>query len=362
MLNLPTLYKRSKAGKLQLFDIQVTSNTYTVTWGYVDGKEQSKTTTALPKNIGRSNATTDEEQALLEAKALHAKKIKLGYTTSQDTTSTRHQAMKISKWPPKKMPDYPLYVQIKYNGLNATYKRTNNTLQLLSRTGEEYPILPENKQEVLDLMDKLQCNELVGELWADSLSLQEIVSYVKKPKEFSNIIRFMLFDIGDLPIMNFQNRWKYLTDNVIFAYTHILPAYTKIVNNETELAEFYYSTIRDDYEGIVIKHPEAEYRHGVRSNQMWKLKPVQSTEVKILDYNLDKNDHPVFIVEYNDKQFKTKPKGTDVERKQIVKDFDKLYRNNYGTIEYEMLSDGGIPTKPIFISLRKCDNTGEPLE
>ena len=51
MLNLPTLYKRSKAGKLQFFDIQVTSNTYTVTWGYVDGKEQSKTTIATPKRI-----------------------------------------------------------------------------------------------------------------------------------------------------------------------------------------------------------------------------------------------------------------------------------------------------------------------
>ena len=357
---METLYKRSKSGKLQQFIITHHNDTYTATWGYVDGKQQSKTTIAHPTNVGRSNERTAEQQAKFEAEALFQKKLKSGYTTNPDEQSTRHQAMKISKWPPKKI-EYPLYVSNKYNGINATFKRINDTLHLLSRTGEEYPMIPHLVEPIISAMDKLNSNELVGELYIYKEHLQTIQSAVKKPNDNSKYLLFMLFDIGDSFLESFETRWNRIRSGL--RDTDVIVIRNSLVHNESELIDKYNRAISLGLEGIVIKHPKALYEHGTRSNLMWKLKPVQSMEVRILSYTTDKNSHPVFTVETpNHIQFKVKPKGTDAERKQIITDFNSKYKNNWGTIEYETTSLNGTPLKPVFIALRKCNDKGEPLE
>ena len=70
---LPTLYKRDSTGKIrewtQSYQTGITPGTFTIS-GVKNGKMvQSGLNSSEAKNVGRSNATTDQEQAMAEAKA-----------------------------------------------------------------------------------------------------------------------------------------------------------------------------------------------------------------------------------------------------------------------------------------------------
>ena len=70
-MKLDTLYKRQESlNKIQEYSLEVVGNHYRSTSGYTDGaKTTSEWTYCGGKNVGRSNETTDVQQALLEAQA-----------------------------------------------------------------------------------------------------------------------------------------------------------------------------------------------------------------------------------------------------------------------------------------------------
>jgi predicted DNA-binding WGR domain protein len=81
---LPTLYKRnSNATAIQQWTISVTDATITTMYGQVGGAMQTTSDTVTQgKNLGKKNATTPEQQAMLEAEAQHERKRKAGYVVS----------------------------------------------------------------------------------------------------------------------------------------------------------------------------------------------------------------------------------------------------------------------------------------
>ena len=75
--NLPTLYSLNSNGSVQQWTISVKNNLITKEYGQVGGKIQTTSDFVKKgKNIGRSNETTPDDQALLEAKAQWEKKQK----------------------------------------------------------------------------------------------------------------------------------------------------------------------------------------------------------------------------------------------------------------------------------------------
>jgi hypothetical protein len=82
MINkLPILYKRTKTGAIQQWCIVVEDNAFYTVEGQLDGVlTTSKPTVCAGKNVGKANQTTNQEQALAEAKARHKKKLETGYT------------------------------------------------------------------------------------------------------------------------------------------------------------------------------------------------------------------------------------------------------------------------------------------
>ncbi len=91
---MTTLYKTTKQSKVQQWSISTSADTYTVTFGQVDGAMQTVTTTCSPKHIGKSNETSASQQAELEAAALVAKKLKSGYSTDPSAPVTVQLPMK----------------------------------------------------------------------------------------------------------------------------------------------------------------------------------------------------------------------------------------------------------------------------
>lgn len=78
MLN--SLYKKSKTGKIIKKSYHLDGNFFIIEWGQMDGKVQHKVTECFPKNVGRANETSAEEQAIKELEAIWIKDKKAGYT------------------------------------------------------------------------------------------------------------------------------------------------------------------------------------------------------------------------------------------------------------------------------------------
>ena len=79
-MKFTTLYKYTNADSVQEWTIVVEGNSYYTIEGILNGKlTQSKPTVCQGKNIGRSNETTPEQQALQEAQSKWQKKKDKGY-------------------------------------------------------------------------------------------------------------------------------------------------------------------------------------------------------------------------------------------------------------------------------------------
>ena len=70
------LYKCDSTGKIRTYQIEIDDEKYRMITGTKDGKKvASAWTVCTPKNVGRSNETTPENQATLESKARIDKKL-----------------------------------------------------------------------------------------------------------------------------------------------------------------------------------------------------------------------------------------------------------------------------------------------
>ena len=64
-----TLYGKDKSGGLKIWEVFVNENIISVFYGKLGGKIQEKQTVCYGKNLGKSNQTTDNQQAIAEAEA-----------------------------------------------------------------------------------------------------------------------------------------------------------------------------------------------------------------------------------------------------------------------------------------------------
>lgn len=354
-MKLERLFKRTKTGATQICDISVDGDTIKVEFGQLDGKIQEKTTQCFPKNIGKSNETTGHEQAIAEAKSKWAKKVKAGYSTSDEAPTTVELPQKVKPYLGNEDKiKFPAYSTHKYNGLNATYwLLEDGSLRLTSRGGDEYSAIPHLESIVKVMMAVAETTCLNGELYIHGEHLQDITSAVKKPKELSKKLQFHTFE---LPLVDGTYESKVKTLKMI--PSALVP--TKVESAE-DIEACYEDAMSKGFEGTVLYNADAEYKFNERSSSVYKYKKTIEGEFIVVDYSLDKNGHPVYVCETGEHLFKVKRKGTAEERLADAAIAD----SNIGkwlNIEYEMLSKDGKPLKPVGNHFRVCNAEGEPLE
>lgn len=355
MNELAKLYKKTKTGSVQVCIITTLNDTYTVTFGRLNGKMQSITTVCTSKNVGKSNYISPQQQALREAEAIHTKKQKSGYVLSEAGESDIKLVMKVQDyWKHKSKVKFPCYVSRKLNGINAEERLSGTELTLLSRGGEEYPRIPHIEQSVHKLMADLGTDALNGELYVQGTSLQKITSYVKKPKPESGLLEFHVFDAPNLGGTYAQRIAKLINTD----YPHIVPAV--LANSHEELQELHDLAVEQGYEGIIIRNADCKYEYNTRSNSAFKMKVALDKEFQVVGYKLDKYDHPVYTCASDGGNFSVKRKGTAEQRLADA----AVVESNIGkwlTVEFESYSDAGKPTKPVGLNFRDCDTDGNPL-
>jgi ATP-dependent DNA ligase len=355
----PTLYKKTATGATQVFKISVSGDTFTVEFGILDGKMQTKTTTCSPTNVGRANERSAEEQAIAEADSNYTKKIKKGYSLSLNKPSEIELPMKIKVYQDfaHVVPDDVLQSP-KYNGVNGEFRLVDDKLVLLSRGGMEYPMLEHIKDDMISVMKRYNIDRVAGEIYKHGEHLQDITGAVKKFKELTKELEFYVFD---LPTHGGKYKERVAAMQAMDFKSDFIKHIPSCSPRDISIDDYQTKCVKEGYEGTVIYDVNNVYQYNVRTSTIWKYKKALSAEYKIIGYSIDKNKQPVFECEVGDSTFKVKPKGTAEERNLIILNISD-YIGKWYTIEYEMLSKSNKPLKPVGIALRECDENGKPLE
>lgn len=328
--------------------------------GQLGGKLTQKRYTAEPKNVGRANATTAEEQAIQEADAKVVKQLKSGYyyTIEEAADHVEFTPMKAQNSDDYKHKlVFPCYIQPKLNGQRLMIDKDGNAW---SKQGEplEFPKHWENVKEAAIMFGGLDGEVYAGLESEGGLSLQQIISAFRKQNKDSPKLKLHVYDV---PLANkpFRERAISLMQVINKPFAEIEVVETHLVKSFEDAVERTKEFVRLGYEGAILRNQEGMYEFGKRSYDLQKLKFRLDAEAVVVSVTQDKNGDGVLLCQaINGKQ-------TGVQFECLMRkdaDSEINYRKYSNallligkaiTYEYEELSDKDVPTKPVAVALRE---------
>jgi DNA ligase-1 len=357
-----TLYSRATNGKTLEWTIEVESNKYRTISGYTDGvKTVSQWTLCEGKNIGRSNETTPEGQALSEALAIHRKKMEKGAfeNISDIDTPLYFEPMLANKWEDYKSKiKYPVYSQPKLDGIRCIVKKDG----MWTRNGKPIVAAPHIFEALKPLLDINPDLIFDGELYADKFAndFNAICSLVKKTKPNANDIleskEKIQYHVYDLPSRNsiYLDRYHTLYKMLTNYHPSIILVQTDQLDNEHDVEGYYYDYVSAGYEGQMIRL-NTLYENK-RSKSLLKHKSFIDEEYTIIDIEEGNGNKAgmvgAFVFKNKDgKIFNASPKFNWEVCQQMLKDKDSLIGKE-ATIKYFNLTPDNVPRFPYVIAIR----------
>lgn len=347
-------------------------------YGQLDGKMIEK----KKEIIKAKSKSTIEEQALFEAEKEWKDQIeKKKYSTNIPKISNSSQ--NLEKNPSLKSinefkvmlaqtykPDkgFPLvcFAQPKLDGVRAYF----NKGQFKSRNHKEYY----NMQHISSFFNKKEFDNIIfdGELYNHKMGFQELMTLVKpKQIDISNqknekkikenqellqkiqkTVEYHIFDCFFIDDKNmiFKDRYKYLLSiEKYFENTPVKIVKVKTINKTHEIDTLHDKFVKDGYEGIILRTPNSPYEFK-RSKYLQKYKKFFDDEFEVIGFDKEiQNDIPLIVWKCktkNGKEFNVRPKGTNEERAKYYEEAQK-YIGKKLTVEYQELTDDGIPRFPV---------------
>ena len=301
-VNHPTLYQVDSKGQLRYWFMQTEGGKHRTVSGVVGGKDVvSGWVVSEPKNVGKSNATTAEEQALLETQADYKLKRDKKYYDSIDEAKKAGSGTKFlspmlaQKWEDNKAKaianNSVFFVQPKLDGIRATISKNG----ILSRAGKPIVSVPHISNSLGEFFHQNpRVIALDGELYNHDLKhdFDKITSLVKKEKpspqdlkESEDLIQFHCYDV----IMdgNFEDRIRF-RDTYLDQHWCIKHVETLRVITEAEIDELHAEFIGEGYEGSMIRL-NTPYE-SKRSKGLMKRKDFFDSEFEIAEFVEGKGD------------------------------------------------------------------------
>ena len=367
---METLYRKDKNGSTRFWKVSVENidNVYHIVkrYGQVDGKEvmTSKDYTK-GKNIGRSNETTPEQQALSEAHSAWKKQIEAGYSIKRNNKDLIILPMLANSWDDRSHNiRVPFIVQPKLDGVRMIIGKHKGKIVMLSRTGKVVHHLEHIRKEVEPFLE--EGDFLDGENYSPEKTFEEITGSCRTTLDKSASqkdlegIKFYIFDFFNLEKLseNFQKRFEKLLN--IFQRTnfkHIHMVDTEILDDKSEVRPKHDFYVQKGYEGIMIRNLHGPYELSKRSNHLLKHKAFTTEEYRIVDAKeatgKDK-ETVVWICEtHNGERFSVRPKGTLQQRKDWFRAKHRWTTGKYFlTVQYQNLTTEGFPRFPVGLTIR----------
>ena len=367
----PPLYKKDSKGKVRVWNIAIDStqaqaHTYTITYGLLDGKQQSKTTRCKGKNIGRANETTPAEQVIVEAEAAYRKQMERQcYTLHPDDPPPFIQpqlaldATKVFKRLAESLLASP-----KLDGARTIYvptspSSTKSDDQAKSKTPTDPSPWQSRKGTFYNFPKRINVpaeatssHPLDGELYLHGKDLNQILSAVKKTNELTPDIEFHVFDVV-IPGAPYHERLKYLQSESFQRLLEENP-WVKVVKqvkthkNKQVIDSIHDDFVREGYEGIMLRDPAAPYARDERNPSLMKYKKFEDQEFTIKDIVEDKEGSAVLILNNHlgGPEFRARPMGTDQFRRLLVAQKAK-YIGQQATVKYQAITEYQVPQFPV---------------
>ena len=364
-MKLQTIYKKTKTGATQEWSIEVEGNKYRTHSGQVGGViSTNEWTVCFGKNVGRANATTDDEQALAEAVAKRTKKLESGYFEDINNINEQQyfEPMLASKWEDSKDKiQYPIYSQPKLDGIRCIVTKDG----MFSRNGKPIISAPHIFNSLKPLFETNPQLIFDGELYADKFAndFNKIVSLVKRTKptdedlaESKKNIQYWIYDLPNVDD-TFEMRSQTLYDLFMewsYFNSHCINVDTDVCRSEKEVMELYEGYVEKGYEGQILRL-NGLYENK-RSKFLLKHKSFQDSEFPILDICEGEGNKTgqvgYMVFEIEGKRFKSNVKCSWEEGAEILKSKSKLIGKS-ATIQYFNLTPDGIPRFPYVININR---------
>ncbi len=259
---------------------------------------------------------------------------------------------------------FPVLTQPKLDGVRMlTNFARGNQLILTSRNGKPLAVEDGLREALGRLRADHGVGVLDGELYVPGVSFQTLLSMVKKrdPR-----VQYHLFDMysekhSDVP---FSRRFEELRKIVRYLRSDRIVIVPCTPCNGTACIEKQLKqSIRDGYEGLMIRSPESPYEPGKRSKSLLKYKKFRDAEFPIIGYEEGRGKDVgtiIFVCSATDdkdemkngrKTFRVRPKGTLAQRRTMFKAADSLVGSRL-TVRFQELTDDGIPRFPVGIAVR----------
>ena len=370
--NFKKLYKKTSTGAIQEWSISVKDNEIHTVYGQVGGKLQSTVDIIKAgKNVGRSNETTPEEQALSEAQSKWEKQIKKGYVEDPNRASqgdTDHEgginpmlAHKFSEQGHKIQ--YPAYVQPKLDGHRCIAVIEDGKCTLWSRTRKPIKSVPHIVKE-LENVYKEGTHIVDGELYNHSYkaNFEAITSLIRQEVPAANCteVQFHVYDKA-MP-GGFADRIETLTNELhtyekaVAPLQYIVPVQTLTADDEDELMTLFEGFLSMGYEGAMVRNVDGEYLNK-RSYDLQKIKEFDDAEFEIIGVEEGRGKlmgHAAkFICKMpNGLEFRAKLKGDTTKLKEFFDD-SSLWEGRIVTVKYQGITKYGVPRFPVAERLRE---------
>jgi DNA ligase-1 len=368
MKTLNKIYKRTSTGKIQEWYIEVEGNKYRTISGQTDGKKViSAWTTCKGKNIGKTNETTPEEQALAEALAKRTKKLEGEYKENIKTIDD------VSFLSPMLAEDYadvtlsyekPLFVQPKLDGIRciATIDK------LVSRNNKEFVSCPHIREALKEVFKDDSLLELDGELYNHELKddFDTLVSHIRRTKpspqeikECAETIKYYVYDIRD-KTKPFSERFKKL-EKIVKRLKNplIVLVDTREVEDQDTLDKYYTEFLDAGFEGQMIRS-DTVYEFD-RTKALVKRKEFITDEFEVVDVLEGKGNRAGMAGKIVVKLHKTttdgkdtceaNPKGNFDFYKRLLTDKEKVIGKK-ATIEFQNYTPKGSLRFPKMLTIR----------
>lgn len=337
-----TIYKKDSQGDLRYLRVYTRANVLYQESGLVG------TTSPIlhhkvceSKNVGRSNETSPQEQALLEAQSVIAEKLKKDYSEGKPERKILPMLAKVYADEKKKVTWESAYVQPKLDGMRALWVDG----KLMSRQGNEITTVPHINQA-------LQGVTVIpdGELYAHGLNFQENMRLLKKQRPESVQISYHVYDVVmDAP---FGTRYEAAMD-AIYDVEGIILVSTFQVSSEEKMYERHRTFLWRGYEGTILRWGNEPYKINGRSSNLLKVKDFQDEAFTILEVIPMETyrDQGMIVCETNGKTFTATPKMSHEERRQLLNN-PEAYIGKTAEVRFFERSEDGIPRFPVFVGLR----------
>ena len=361
-MEFPTLYHKSKTGKMVQWVTWTDGGTVHSEHGDVGGTMIPSSYEAEGKNIGRANETAPADQAIKEVQAKWKKRLDTKYSlTPEEAENPVYLPMlagaKFEKVSHKL--SYPVDVQPKFDGVRCLVYWRNGELVFLSRQGKLY-----NMPHIKAQLEPCLAKEigLDGELYCHGKSFQEVTKLVKKwrPGQ-SDQVEYHVYDCWgptSEKIVPWHIRKCYL-DNLLkyklYGCANVKPVETLSGMDAKHVLEIQGAYIQDGYEGAIVRVLDAPYELGHRSSNLIKVKVFQDAEYKIVGYKEGKGKFVGCVIwrciTPEGLEFNCTPKGT-LEEKAELYAAAAASIGQWLKVQFFELTDDKIPRFPVGLGIR----------